>query len=278
MNGCADPGCWCRWLTSISDELGKVESDWLARIADRVVDNARIVSGDRVADLGCGTGLLTCRVAKLVGPGGRVTAIDSSLECLESLERECAGRGLENVSPVPGSLESLPLGSGSVDVAISRSALAYSEDLDRSASEVARVIAYGGRFSVFEPLMGELEWQGGMGTHEEEFLRVEKAIREAGGARSLDRGRLRDVFSSAGLDGESLVVSYGLDMRGREAGEIKREYLFDLPGELSAYKLLERSGFDEDSIDVVVEAFADSAARGEVQGRLPCIFVWGRKA
>src|SRR5688572_13609511 len=64
-----------------------LDSTHLAETYDRVgerqynhgkqlISALRIAAGERVLDVGCGTGLLAVHVAKLVGPSGKVDAVD----------------------------------------------------------------------------------------------------------------------------------------------------------------------------------------------------------
>lgn len=56
---------------------------------------AGIRETDSVLDIGCGTGVLTCELARLA-QGGSVTGIDPSLEMLKKAEETCSAR--RNVS------------------------------------------------------------------------------------------------------------------------------------------------------------------------------------
>ena len=84
-------------------------ADWLNRPEreaeeqpDRVVETLGIPEGARVVDLGAGTGYFTWRLAKQVGPTGRVIAVDIQQGMLDRLERNIRERGVENVQIVLG--------------------------------------------------------------------------------------------------------------------------------------------------------------------------------
>jgi tRNA G37 N-methylase Trm5 len=53
--------------------------------------------GDRVVDLGSGGGYFTIPISELVGPGGKVYAVDRNLEVLSSLDKSLKREGLGNV-------------------------------------------------------------------------------------------------------------------------------------------------------------------------------------
>jgi SAM-dependent methyltransferase len=69
------------------EDLGILESpdrdDW--QQPDRIMDALRIRDGSRVADLGAGGGWFTIRLARRVGPNGRVYAHDIQPEMIESM-------------------------------------------------------------------------------------------------------------------------------------------------------------------------------------------------
>ena len=55
-----------------------------------------IQPGQTVADIGCGMGYFTVPMAKMVGEGGRVIAIDLQLEMLAALKRRAARQNLQH--------------------------------------------------------------------------------------------------------------------------------------------------------------------------------------
>ncbi|HEY8549612.1 MAG TPA: methyltransferase domain-containing protein, partial [Vicinamibacterales bacterium] len=67
---------------------------------DQVMDALGIADGSHVADLGAGGGWFTVRLARRVGPRGRVYAEDIQKEMIESMERRVQREGLRNVTMV----------------------------------------------------------------------------------------------------------------------------------------------------------------------------------
>lgn len=105
------------------------------------------VSGHTILDCGCGDGSLSVWLALA---GARVIALDISVEALELTGRRAAAAGVrDRVRLVHGSLEELPLKSGSVDRAIG-SLVVHHVDPTRAGAELARVLAAGGRAAFSE--------------------------------------------------------------------------------------------------------------------------------
>lgn len=71
----------------------------------RVMDALRIADGDRVADVGAGGGWFTVRLARAVGPNGRVYAEDIQPLMIESIQRRVEREGLRNVEMRLGTSE-----------------------------------------------------------------------------------------------------------------------------------------------------------------------------
>jgi ubiquinone/menaquinone biosynthesis C-methylase UbiE len=81
------------------EDLGILESPdrdvW--QQPDRIMDALSIAENSRVADVGAGGGWFTIRLARRVGPNGRVYAQDIQPQMIESTKRRVATQGLENV-------------------------------------------------------------------------------------------------------------------------------------------------------------------------------------
>jgi predicted methyltransferase len=69
---------------------------------EQVMDVLGIADGSRVADLGAGGGWFTVRLARRVGPNGRVYAQDIQPLMLDAIRRRVHAEGLTNVEPVLG--------------------------------------------------------------------------------------------------------------------------------------------------------------------------------
>lgn len=65
--------------------------------------------GQTLLDVGCGPGYATVDLAEIVGPAGRVIAMDRSRRFLDTLEATCRQRGLQNVEPLEVDLDETDL-------------------------------------------------------------------------------------------------------------------------------------------------------------------------
>ena len=71
-----------------------------------------------VADIGAGTGYYSRRIALLVGPAGKVYAVDVQPEMIKMIEGDAKRLGLSNVVPVLGGIDDVKLPNAVVDVAL----------------------------------------------------------------------------------------------------------------------------------------------------------------
>lgn len=86
------------------EDLGILESpdrdEW--QQPERIMDALSIADGSRVADLGAGGGWFTIRLARRVGPNGKVYAEDIQREMIDSIRSRVAAQGRTNVETILG--------------------------------------------------------------------------------------------------------------------------------------------------------------------------------
>ena len=109
---------------------------------------AELKAGETVLDLGSGGGLDVLLSARRVGPTGKAYGLDMTPEMLALARRNQAEAGVQNAEFLQGTIESVPLPGGSVDVVISNCVINLAADKDPVLREAFRVLAPGGRFAV----------------------------------------------------------------------------------------------------------------------------------
>jgi len=110
----------------------------------RMLAKAGLKPGSSHLDVGSGTGLCAALSQEIVGPTGRVVALDPSTGMLEVARR----RGVRET--VEGRAESLPFPDASFDVVSMSYMLRHIEDLMLAFREARRVLRPGGRIVIFE--------------------------------------------------------------------------------------------------------------------------------
>lgn len=106
---------------------------------------AAITEGERVLELGAGTGHLAVRLAGLVGPSGSVVASDAAPGMVDLIERRVAG--LPNASAATIDATAIPDADGEYDVVVCRMGLMFVPDPVVALKEVRRVLRPGGRLA-----------------------------------------------------------------------------------------------------------------------------------
>ena len=98
-------------------------ADWLTRpereeeeYPDQALDEIGVAKGSAVADIGAGSGAITWRLAKRVGPTGKVYAVDIQPRMIELLRQNMAQRRITNVETVLSSVYDPTLPPASVDL------------------------------------------------------------------------------------------------------------------------------------------------------------------
>jgi len=135
-------GVWDRMAQPYQREIDRR----FASVVEGVVQRARLQAGDRVVDLGTGTGAVAIRAASLVGADGHVAGVDISGEMLALARERAVALGLENVTFLEGRAEAIPRDPACCDVLLASLSLMYVIDRAAAAREIARVLRPGGRF------------------------------------------------------------------------------------------------------------------------------------
>jgi arsenite methyltransferase len=112
------------------------------------LDLASPVAGDRVLDLGSGSGTDSFAIGHLVGDDGHVTGVDMTDEQLAKAERLRAETGRKNVEFVRGYIQDPPLAAASVDLVVSNGVVNLAPDKSAVFRAAARVLAPGGRLAL----------------------------------------------------------------------------------------------------------------------------------
>ena len=133
-----------------ADRLAAVPAEAVESFAGvgHFFDLAGLEPGERVVDLGSGSGMDAFYAAALVGPSGRVWGVDFTREQLDKARRLAGAAGLTQVEFREGRIEALPLPDASVDCVISNGVINLCPDKKAVFAEAARVLRPGGRLAI----------------------------------------------------------------------------------------------------------------------------------
>lgn len=107
-----------------------------------------IKSGDAVLDIGAGAGTDILLSALLVGANGKAYGLDMTNAMQEKLQLNLEKMQLDNVVPVKGNAEEIPLEDASVDVVTSNGVLNLVPDKTKAIAEIFRVLKPGGHVQI----------------------------------------------------------------------------------------------------------------------------------
>jgi ubiquinone/menaquinone biosynthesis C-methylase UbiE len=107
-------------------------------------------AGERLLEIGPGTGYYTLEMAGWVLPGGTIEIFDLQQEMLDHTMERARERGIDNVVPTQGDATGLPYEDASVDAVVLTAVLGEIPDGDAALREIRRVLRPGGRLVVGE--------------------------------------------------------------------------------------------------------------------------------
>jgi ubiquinone/menaquinone biosynthesis C-methylase UbiE len=106
--------------------------------------------GERLLEIGVGTGYYSLDMAEWVAPAGRLELFDLQQEFLDHVMGAAGERGLANLVPTRGDATALPFEDASVDAVVLTAVLGEIPDREAALAEVRRVLKPGGRLVVGE--------------------------------------------------------------------------------------------------------------------------------
>lgn len=129
---------------------------WRARMFD-AWRRAGVTEGQTVVDVGSGPGFATRDLAEIMGPTGRVIAMERSARFLDVLRKDAAQGGLANIAAVEGDITETPIGDRIADASWCRWVFSWLAKPERGVANIARALKPGG-VAVFHEYVHYASW------------------------------------------------------------------------------------------------------------------------
>jgi arsenite methyltransferase len=132
------------------DELDRIPAEAIESFAGvgYHLGLAAIAPGDRVVDLGSGSGMDAFLAGNQVGDSGEVVGVDMTDQQLAKARRLAERDTFPSVRFDKGYIEAAPVPDGSADVVISNGVINLCVDKDAVFREIARILRPGGRMAI----------------------------------------------------------------------------------------------------------------------------------
>ena len=117
---------------------------------DRLRSVLRPLPGERILEVGVGTGYYSLDLAEWIGPEGTLELFDLQQEFLDHVLRGAGERGLGNLKATRGDATALPYEDASVDAVVLTAVLGEIPDSAAALREIRRVLKPDGRLVVGE--------------------------------------------------------------------------------------------------------------------------------
>ena len=146
----------------------------------RLVQALAADPGQRLLEVGPGTGYYALPIARSLGATGRLDIFDLQQEMLDHTMRRAGKAGIANIFPTQGDAELLPYEDQSFDGAYLVTVLGEIPDQTAALRELLRVLRPGGRLVVGEIFLADPHWVGPKELREQaaatgfEFERVDR--------------------------------------------------------------------------------------------------------
>ena len=152
---------WSTWLKKtrfsyMNEEQMQQTLNWLISIRDQVLFLADIKEGQKVADFGCGSGLLGFGVLEKFQDRVELILSDKFQDCLDECKNILSqSSALNNVRFLQSDVADIKLESNYLDRAMTRSVLVHVREKQPVFNEFYRVLKPEGMYCAFEPIISE---------------------------------------------------------------------------------------------------------------------------
>jgi len=135
---------WLHWMVELDNPFTKTNR------AAVIVGHLNLQPGMKVVDVGCGPGRLVIPLARAVGPGGEVVAMDIQAGMLSRAREKAQAAGLQNIAFLEAGTGAGRLGRDRFDAALLVTVLGEIPDRDAALNEIFDALKPGGVLSVTE--------------------------------------------------------------------------------------------------------------------------------
>ncbi len=180
---------WSTWLSKtrfsyMSEEQKQQTLNWLLLVRNQVLDLAQLKENMKIADFGCGSGLLGFGVLERFKDKVELIFSDKFEDCLDECKKILQStKTNHNVKFLQSDLACIKMENNYLDRALTRSVLVHILDKESAFCEIFRVLKPNGMYCAFEPIISqntryyELLKQNEI-TFYEEFKNAEKEFME----------------------------------------------------------------------------------------------------
>lgn len=152
---------WTTWLKStrfayLNEEQLQQTILWLSAIRDEVLALADLKDNQKIADFGCGSGLLAFGVLEKFQDRVELIFSDKFQDCLDECQNILnASSCPHNASFLQSDIIDIKLKNDYLDRALTRSVLVHVLDKQSAFNELYRVLKPGGYYCAFEPIISQ---------------------------------------------------------------------------------------------------------------------------
>ena len=269
------------WQTSARywDKYRVLIAQMFALLTSGLVEEAQIRVGQKVLDIGGGSGEPSLTISPIVGPTGSVMYTDPAAGMVESAQAEAGRRGLTNIEFRKCSADALPFPDSTFDVVVSRLSAMFFGDPVTAVREALRVIVKSGYVSFI--VWGPEEANPFFTSVNDVFDRFVESSTEDPDAPDAFRfaapGKLAGILKNAGAEN---VIERQLNFQIEAA--MSFEQFWKLRTEMSESLREKMAGLMPEKIEAIKQAVANGAqeyfSSGKMNFPAEALIVSGRKS